>query len=78
MRISLLIGCLTALITLSCKKERICECTVKQSYGGFSQSANSTSSTPKMTKKDAREYCKSSTNNSMMGLSQSVECELKE
>ena len=74
----LLAQALFSLLAISCKKEYTCDCTTQQSFGTYSQNVSSTSTTPKMTKQEAREYCNTNVGNSAGGVSQSVECKLRE
>jgi hypothetical protein len=72
------IALLLGLFTTSCKKEYPCECVVTQSFGTYNQNSTNTTMTPKMTKNQAREYCEQSSSASAYGVSQSVECKLKD
>ena len=66
-----------ALAVISCEKSHTCNCRITQNTGWTNQTVNSPVKTPKMSKKEARQYCKDlSVEQQTSGIQQSTECEL--
>jgi hypothetical protein len=72
----LLVAFVAGLAMTSCKKEWTCECTVTLYTNGASTSTTVSGKTDKMSKKDAKDKCKSSTTGDTQNGTKST-CDIK-